>query len=175
MALVENVKRNRAANVRAVNAAAAGSRGTVQIYSGTPDNIGGKSIIPRHGPAEASVESFPLPDLLGPKELGRAALIKIDVEGAESTVLRGILDCPQMLGPTTDIIVEMTPDWLSEENSAERLLAEFRAFGYEAYELRTHSIEEYFKKPAHSRPRRIGRTIVNQTDVLLTRRSIPAD
>ena len=170
-ALGENIRRNAAQNVRAINAAASRHRGTVQVFAGTPDNIGGTSIMPRHGAAEATVDAFPLADLLTREELGAASVIKIDVEGAEADVLRGILDSAHLLGKNTEIIVEVTPDWLSgADNSAETLLDEFRALGFNTYELRTMSRAEYLTEPARTVRRRIDTPITEQTDVLLSRR-----
>jgi FkbM family methyltransferase len=170
--LQQNIERNRAENVRAVNAAASNQRGTVQVFAGTPDNIGGTSIMPRHGAVEATVDAFPLADLLDSEELARASVIKIDVEGAEAFVLRGLLDSADRIGKATEIIVEITPDWISSDGtSAEDLLDEFRALGFHTYELRTQGTADYLSKPRNTVHRRIDTPITEQTDVLLSRRS----
>ena len=170
-ALNANIDRNEVVNVRAVNVAASNRRGSVQVFAGSPDNIGGTSIMPRHGAAEATVEAFPLADILTHTELASAAVIKIDVEGAEGDVLRGLLDSSQFLGNDTEIIVEITPDWLSESgDSAESLLEEFRQRGYFTYELRTLSRAEYLAQPKQTVHRRITSPLTEQTDVLLSRR-----
>jgi len=171
-ALRDNIRRNAAQNVRAVNAAASRWRGSVQVFAGTPDNIGGTSIMPRHGAAEATVDAFPLAELLTSDELSAASVIKIDVEGAEADVLRGLLDSAHLLGEETEIIVEVTPDWLTgSDSSPESLLNEFRGLGFNTYELRTLSRAEYLTEPARTVRRRIDTPITEQTDVLLSRRS----
>lgn len=171
-ALRQNIERNCAENIRAINAAASNRRGVVEVFAGSPGNIGGTSIVPRHGAAEATVDAFPLPELLTPDELSRASVIKIDVEGAEADVLHGLLKSAHLLGADTEIIVEMTPDWLAEsDTSAEGLLDEFRALGFNAYELRTRSAADYVNAPPRTVHRRIDTPLEEQTDVLLSRRS----
>jgi len=170
--LLANARRNGATNVRAVNAAASNHRGTVEVFAGSSDNIGRKSIMARHGAREATVEAFPLADILSADEIRRAAVIKIDVEGAEADVLRGILSSAHLLGDSTDIIVEMTPNWLADVGtSAEQLLDEFRALGYHAYELPSSSMSDYLSETNPPVRRRIDRALEAQTDVLLSRRA----
>jgi hypothetical protein len=87
-------------------------------------------------------------------------------------VLRGILSSAHLLGDSTDIIVEMTPDWLADVGtSAEQLLDEFRALGYHAYELTGSGMGDYLSAPSHPVRRRIEGPLEAQTDVLLSRRA----
>jgi len=99
-------------NVRAVNAAVSDKHERVRLILASSANLGANSIVPYQGPAESSFEihAAPLPELLSPEELANARVIKIDVEGAEGAVMRGLLSALDKLRPDAEIVVEVTPD-----------------------------------------------------------------
>jgi FkbM family methyltransferase len=136
LALRDNIKLNNVGNVRAVHAAVWDTRGSLVSFAGDPGNSGHASVIAEHGmEVESQVDSFPLGDLLTEEEWKNARVIKIDVEGAESNVLRGILAGPE-LSRNTELVVEISPDWLGQRGqSADTLLDAFRSRGYYVYEL----------------------------------------
>jgi FkbM family methyltransferase len=136
LALSDNIKLNNVGNVRAVHAAVWDTRGSLVSFAGDPGNSAHASVIAEHGmEVESQVDSFPLGDLLTEEEWKNARVIKIDVEGAETNVLRGILAGPELSG-NTELVVEISPDWLSQRGqSADTLLDAFRSRGYYVYEL----------------------------------------
>ena len=90
--LEHNVRLNQASNVRLVNAAVSDRRQTVTLYSGGVRNIGATTTLASRGlPAETTVEAWALAQILTADEIAAAKLIKIDIEGGELPVLKGLL------------------------------------------------------------------------------------
>ena len=170
--LRSNIRLNSAHNVRVIQAAATNRRGSISLYAGPQDNSGAASLRPHDGrPLEASVDAIPLPEMLSEKEWSLAKLIKIDVEGAEAEVLKSILANPDVLRPDAEIVVEMTPDWLSSTGeSAEGLIAAFEKLGFAAYELLAVPSGAAYLTGRPPAIRRLDRGFQKQADVVLSRR-----
>jgi FkbM family methyltransferase len=84
-----NLDRNKANNVRVVVAAVWSSRGTLGIDDGPAEDTGTTSVCPGN-----AIPCDTLQGLLTSDELVKVRLVKIDVEGAEQEVVRGLdLDC----------------------------------------------------------------------------------
>ncbi|MEW1719605.1 FkbM family methyltransferase [Streptomyces sp. NPDC093109] len=125
-------------NVRAVNGAVSDSRKTLTFVLASSANMGANSIVPYDGPAESSfeIEALPLPELLTAEEIASARVIKIDVEGAEGPVVRGLVPLLDRLRPDAEITVEVTPDRMALlGDSAEELLRTMRDHGFHVYRL----------------------------------------
>ncbi|CAM5625762.1 hypothetical protein SVIOM342S_03588 [Streptomyces violaceorubidus] len=90
--LVRNVRLNALSNVRALNAAVSDRARTLTFALASSRNTGANSIVPYDGPVESSfrARAQPLPELLDAAETAAARVIKIDVEGAEGSVVRGL-------------------------------------------------------------------------------------
>ena len=113
--LGEQVTANGARSVRLVNKAASEKAGTCSIYAGPIQNIGLSTTVRQRGfVAEASVASAPLADLLEPDELRTAQLVKIDVEGGEPAVLRGMVGVLDAFPDDVEILLELSPLWWSD-------------------------------------------------------------
>jgi FkbM family methyltransferase len=86
-----NVRRNRLGNVTAAQIALGDAACSLDLYIGSPDNLGTTSLRRQYNYAgrTARVEVMPLDRYLERVGLGRVDVIKIDVEGAESLVFRG--------------------------------------------------------------------------------------
>lgn len=136
--LLAQVRLNRRDNVRAVNAAVADERKELTFVLASSANMGANSIVPYDGPAESSfeVEAFPLGELLTPEEISTARVIKIDVEGAEGSVVRGMIPMLNKLRPDCEITVEVTPGRMAQlDDSAAELMKTMRDHGFHAYRL----------------------------------------
>jgi FkbM family methyltransferase len=108
--LARNVPRNGRSNVRALNIAAADEQGTLMLYGGEAHNSGTTSTIASSGLHPlVEVAAMPLATALTDEELRTTRLVKIDVEGAESSVLRGLLPAIDLLPPVAEIVVELSP------------------------------------------------------------------
>ena len=165
--LKANVARNRMESVvRCVHAAASDSEGIATLYAGQEDNIGTASIIREAGKTSEKVRSLPLEALLLPAEICAARVIKIDVEGAERLVLKGMESVLSRLRPDGEIVMEITP----ELNGGDSILQILAGHGWNAYALMPHdSLESYFTQVRLAHAVRICSPIVKRTDVLFSR------
>ncbi|HEX8390710.1 MAG TPA: FkbM family methyltransferase [Longimicrobium sp.] len=90
--LEENVRRNRLGQVAVVRAAASDRTGTAALsgYAEEGGNFGTSTLLPDGGTNVFEVPCAPLDDLLDAQGVGAVDLVKVDVEGAELWVLRGM-------------------------------------------------------------------------------------
>jgi FkbM family methyltransferase len=144
---------------RSIHGAVACQRGRVQFYVATGDNGGVGSLLRETGQSEL-VDAAPLGDWLTAGEIGRARLIKIDVEGAEVEVMTGIRELLPMLPNDVEFIVEVLPETFPAVSS---ILP-----GFHAYALPPDSMANYFE-PTGSRVVRLTHPPAIRTDVLLSR------
>ncbi|MEV7996059.1 FkbM family methyltransferase [Streptomyces sp. NPDC086077] len=155
--LERHVRLNGCRTVRAVNAAASDRRGKLTFTLASSRNTGANSIVPYDGPAEAvfEVDAAPLPDLLAPGELERARVIKIDVEGAEGAVVRGLAPLLRRLRPDAEITIEVTPARMAAlGDSVEELLETMAGAGFHVYRL-VNDYDPASYPPALGGPRRV--------------------
>ncbi|MFD9000861.1 FkbM family methyltransferase [Streptomyces sp. NPDC059582] len=129
---------NNCRNVRAVNAAVSDGHKTLTFVLASSANMGANSIVPYDGPAESTfeIEARPLPELLEPAEVETARVIKIDVEGAEGGVVRGLVPLLDRLRADAEITVEVTPDRMAQlGDCAQELLRTMTDAGFHVYRL----------------------------------------
>src|SRR5262245_39893545 len=89
--LQNNLDRNRAENVRAANVAVSDTSQPVQLYRGPDTNLGLTTTVDKPGfEVECEVAGAPLHEVLRPDEIKNARLVKVDVEGAEASVVAGM-------------------------------------------------------------------------------------
>jgi FkbM family methyltransferase len=111
--LTRNLKASHAYNVTAYNVAVLDRPQMVPIFLHDSSNLGKTTTIPSEGSKlkftkEGMVEGRPLSDVVSLSEIRAARLIKIDVEGAEWLVIKGINDILPILRHDVEIIVEFT-------------------------------------------------------------------
>ncbi|WP_148589315.1 FkbM family methyltransferase [Streptomyces sp. WAC01526] len=136
--VLQHAEINGCSNLRTVNAAVADERKTVTLILASSSNMGAASIVPYGGPAESTldVEAYPLPQVLDADDIAGARVIKIDVEGAEGAVIRGLAPVLDKLRPDAEITVEVTPERMENlGDSADELLAIMREHGFHVYRL----------------------------------------
>lgn len=104
-------------NVRCVNAAVGAARGTAVVYSGPDKNTGLTTTVASRGFAEHGVvESWPLDDLLTPDEMRTTRMVKIDVEGAEESVIGGMGRLLEVCPKDVTILIELSPHWWPDQS-----------------------------------------------------------
>ncbi|WP_369211611.1 FkbM family methyltransferase [Streptomyces flavofungini] len=138
--VLQHIRLNGCANVRAVNTAVSDGHKTLTFVLASSHNMGANSIVPYDGPAESSFEmaARPLPEILDADELAAARVIKIDVEGAEGGVIRGLAPALDRLRPDVEIAVEVTPDRMAAVgDSIDELMTTMAAHGFHTYRLPT--------------------------------------
>jgi len=170
--LEHNVRVNRAANVRLVNAAVSDRRQTLTLYSGGVRNIGATTTLASRGfPIETTVEAWALAQLLSPDEIASAKLIKIDVEGGELAVLKGLL--AEVSRFPKEIVVIVEASWQDNPADWESLFAQLVAAGFMAYEIENHyTLEWYLNWRTPCALKRLFSCPQAQTDLLLSRQPI---
>jgi len=110
--LEEHVRLNNAANVRIVHAAASDREHKLTIYRGPQNNVGLTATSAHRGMKPSQrVRARPLSQLIEDGEWNRIRVIKIDVEGGEPAVLRGVAAMIQRLPADAEISVELSPEW----------------------------------------------------------------
>ncbi|WP_327190027.1 FkbM family methyltransferase [Streptomyces xinghaiensis] len=173
--LLLNARLNGCANVRAVNAAVSGSREVLRFVLASSKNMGANSIVPYDGPAESTfeIEALPLAEVLSPEEIETARVIKIDVEGAEGGVVRGLAPVLGRLRPDAEITVEVAPDRMRQlGESLEELLDTMHAHGFHTYRLTNDYAPESY--PAALRrppavPVRWRQPVTGESDLIFSR------
>lgn len=129
--LEENVRLNRFENVAVSSFAASDRRGECSFFVGPQSHMGVSSLRRIAASSQTiNVETRPLDDFdFGGKSIN---LAKIDVEGAECAVLRGMRGILNNDHP--DLIIEVTDRALNEMgDSATELFGLLRELGYRAY------------------------------------------
>jgi FkbM family methyltransferase len=169
--LKENIALNRSTNIRAVNVAVSDRAGKLELFDISKRNCGAATTIAgRGGKLITSVDALPLAQILTPTEMRRARLIKIDVEGAEPTILNDILDHIEEFPASMDIIVESAPD---DIQSSSRVFDRMKQAGYYAY-----AVENNYEKDRYLSNRPLSPLVLTDTvpstqcDLLYTRTRI---
>lgn len=131
IALKNNIKLNNYKNIEVNNFALSDHSGLTQFYLGPEDNTGLSSFRkPRQSTGSFDVELKPFDDLSIDDH--KITLVKIDVEGAELQVLRGMTKLLQDLRP--NLLLEITDSFLRElDDSMSSLFTFLDQFGYECY------------------------------------------
>lgn len=173
--LQQQVRINGCENIRAVNGAVSDERRMLTFVLASSANMGANSIVPYDGPAESSfeIEALPLSEILTAAEIDSARVIKIDVEGAEGPVVRGLAPMLDKLRPDAEITVEVTPERMAQlGDSVGELLATMREHGFHVYRLANDYAPESY--PAAIRgprvpPVRWRGPVVEESDLIFSR------
>jgi FkbM family methyltransferase len=167
--LRRNLALNKAANVRAINAAVADRAGRLDLYEISDGNIGAATTLAsRGGQLIESVDAMPLEDILTRHEIACLRLIKIDIEGAEPPILRRLIDRLALYPAGMDVIVEASP---SDDPAWRDVFDRLIGAGFVAYEIANeYDLEWYLTWRTPTPLRRIEVLPSRQQDLLFTRR-----
>ncbi|MGW7278439.1 FkbM family methyltransferase [Streptomyces sp. NPDC054844] len=173
--LVRHGRLNARGNIRALNAAVSDGHKILTFVLASSRNMGANSIVPYDGPAESTfeIEARPLPELLDPAEIANARVIKIDVEGAEGSVVRGLAPMLGSLRPDAEISVEVTPERMARlGDSIGELLAVMRDAGFHVYRLANDYAPESYPPALGGEPGvpvRWRGPVVEESDLIFSR------
>lgn len=141
--LQRHIALNRAANVTCRNVAVSGHSGRLKVFLASPNNPGSTTtvenkaeLMARGAAFEAEVEALPLDMIVPSDALARTSLIKVDVEGAEASVLASIVPFLSKMRHDVGIVVEFNRDILEcDGHDADALLSPFRTAGFGVFRL----------------------------------------
>ena len=137
--LEETIRLNGAeATIRCINAAAGRDVGSMEIFSGPSHNIGLTTTVAERGfELEGVIPALPLDAMLRPEETRVLRMIKIDVEGREPDVLRGMEGLIRSSREDLEVLIELSPDWWTDPAlGVPEVLQPFLAAGFNVYEIR---------------------------------------
>ena len=150
--LLRNIAHNKYVNIAVFNEAASDREGVLDIFLAPGNNIGATTTVvaeaTRKGHAlEAQVRARTLEAIIGRETLRSARLIKMDVEGAEMSVVRGIRDVFPHFSERTEWVFEVTPRALEAQGDKVRELLDcFTQAGFNLYQIsNTYADDEYLK------------------------------
>ncbi|MFF0505606.1 FkbM family methyltransferase [Streptomyces fimicarius] len=174
-ALTANIALNPASNVRVVNEAVSDRVETLHFTLASSANMGANSVVPYEGESEseADVPARPLPAILTPSELAAARVIKVDVEGAEGAVVRGLVPALSQLRPDAELAIEVTPQRLAKlGDTADHLLRALAEHGFQPYRLpNDYAAASYptkVREPGPA-PRRWRGSVEDETELVFSR------
>lgn len=172
-----NIDLNRLVNVRVVNAAVADACGTRRLFR-APHNIGASSMYADVGfTDEGEIEAKPLTRLLTTEEAMRVRVIKVDVEGAEIEVIKGLLPLLSIARSDLEIVMEVgggprgSP---SAHQAAAAIVPTLTAKGFNVYRIANdYSPAAYTRSDSPARPERVRdpATITAECDLIFSRRN----
>ena len=172
-AIRDSVARNRLRNVRSVNLAVLDRSTMVSLFRGTEYHSGLTTTREERGlEFECRVETAPLPAILSPEETRGARLVKVDVEGAEWSVISGMEPILASGRDDLEVIVEIDAELLAHQaRRPDDILALFADHGFHAYRLRNdYSPESYIARHRAVPPERLREPLEGVSDVVFSRR-----
>jgi FkbM family methyltransferase len=169
--LTENLRINRAANVRTVNLAASDVEGVLPLYRGDEFNRGSSTTLATQGKElECEVRAAALDDVLTDAEIERTRLVKIDVEGAEASVVAGMERLLERGRPDLEVVVEVHAGLNPTGRRPEEVFPMFAEAGFHPYRLDIDYSPAHWLSADQSAPVRIDAPVDVETDVVFSRR-----
>jgi FkbM family methyltransferase len=173
-----NLALNHAGNVRAVNRAAADVSGVLRLFRGPTYNLGASTTFQKPGyQDEGPIEAQPLHELLTHEDIERARIIKIDVEGAELAVVKGLLPLLAAGRHDLEIVTECGGGPRESPSAAESRAGIVEMLvkpGFNVYRIpNDYSPDAYMRQNRTSRPARVlnPERIVDECDLVFSRRN----
>jgi len=182
LSLLRNLALNDCTNVRCIHAAAAGEPGELSIYLADSHNLGHsttvESLAVREGMTlEGKVKADTLEHLVGDRQLRNARFIKIDVEGAELSVLQPLFGSLDQFSAHTEWLVELAPSFSAGGYpETEQIYRAFRDAGYIAYRIPNDSDAPFLlDPPGRVALQRLDAAPQARADVLMSRQHLEAE
>jgi FkbM family methyltransferase len=157
--LNENLEINNiGSRVRTVNLAASDQDGILTVYGGPSGNLGLTTMVPNHDlQIETTIGAKPLNEILTEEEIAGARLIKIDVEGLEGPVVRGLLPILGSCRKDLEIVLEVNGQASPEGEKTADIVRQFADHGFHTYAFVNDDREDPYLKAikAPQRPSQI--------------------
>lgn len=170
--LQHNIDRNGLANITVENVAAGDKNGEIFVNLAPDHNIGQTAISKDEKSGSRKIRMTTIDNLLSPNELSNIRLIKIDVEGAEFSVLQNILTIAHAMHPHLEIVAEITPaKGLEECKKQKEIWTAILESGFTPFVLQEeYDLSDYLEDRFVETEMKTIKTIPNkQTDLLFRR------
>lgn len=166
--LRRNIGLNGIGCIRTIPMAATEQDCELQMYHAGTSNEGATTALPGiFSGVPVAVPGRPLSVLLTADEVASLRLLKIDVEGAELDVVRGLAPILSQCPADAEFVVEIAVD---ERATVDEIFAIFSASGYHPYGLvNSYDAASYLTPPPVQRPRRLPGPPSASTDVVFSR------
>jgi FkbM family methyltransferase len=176
--LLRNIELNGLHNITAIHAAASEVSGELSIFSGPVSNLGHSTTVEtlaeKEGlTLESKVRADTLSALVGAENLRNARFVKIDVEGAEYSVLAPLFDSLSEFSASTEWLLELSAEFCAGgQRDVDGIFSAFISQGYRAYTIPNEYGSRFLVNP----PSRVDLTRLTAPptrqlcDVLMTRR-----
>jgi FkbM family methyltransferase len=171
--LIANLARNHLKNVEAHQVALGSAQGEIEVFRASSTNIGNSSTRWEQGhTSEGAVEVRVADDVLAAVG-ARIRLVKIDTEGDEIEVLRGMGRTLSSMPPGSAVLVEVTPDKLRLRSRAARELWDmFTVSQWAPHVIRNdYDFERYDERPRAVCLKPVTQLPQSRADMVFIRRS----
>ncbi|NRB38004.1 MAG: FkbM family methyltransferase [Pseudomonadales bacterium] len=176
--LKKNVRLNNYKNIRMINYAASDTECEIAMHhsidneGATTGKLHAYSVRPTEFESEpVVVKAKPLHQLLKTSEINNVRLIKIDVEGAEYEVLKGLYPLLNQLPKDAEIIAEITPSVLTQTQISE-IICTFDKHGFKPYKIsNTYHPEYYMTFKSPTLPELLTVLPEQQVDIIFSRQN----
>jgi len=165
-----NIGLNKYRNIRTIHRAATSGECTVEMFHAGSANEGRTTSIPGYfRTAPVRVQGNSLSQLLTADEISTIRVVKIDVEGAEYSVVQGMRSMIGKIPDDAEIIMEISPQTFEHAELAETFSL-FAAEGYFPYSVENdYSAAYYLSHPTISRPKRLRSQPIAMTDTIFSK------
>ncbi|MBS3963214.1 MAG: FkbM family methyltransferase [Methylomonas sp.] len=170
--LGHNINRNQCSNVSALNIAVSDKEEILKVFTSPDSNIGQTSVLPNLDfTYECDISAKPLSSIVNVDDFKKARLIKIDVEGAEWSVLSGLIPMLEHARSDIEIIVELSPDRLKDTDmSVEKIILNFKELGFNPYRIKNdYSAQSYITWKKLEHPERVSSKVITKTDIVFSK------
>jgi FkbM family methyltransferase len=167
-----NIALNQCSNIVPHNIAAGDTIGTTPVFFSGDHNMGMTNTMQGlGGQFETEVALLPLDIVISDTVWNNVRIVKIDVEGAEFSVVKGLRKLlEKKSNPEIEIVVEINPNPLQFQgiNPAD-ILAFFKEFGFFPYFLKSNAGPgDYLSGKRQAHAEMITSKIVKQTNVIFS-------
>ena len=147
--LENNINLNGFTNIKAFNLAVSDQAGTLQLFPGNNKNTGTSSIRMHKGFSGKleMAEAITVDEFIKREKIYKADFIKIDVEGSEMNVLKGMKWTLEKLSPV--VLIELLEEKLDNAGSSVKEIYQFFiGLGYKPYNINNKLNLEPLFEPA---------------------------